>query len=69
MKYCETCKFYIHTPNILGGIAECILAEKQLLTFWKNKACSKYQHTDIDKLKPQNEYYKKYLGGVLRIKH
>ena len=67
MNYCETCKFYLHTPNILGGIAECILAEKRLTTFWKNEACDKYQHTDIDKLKPQNEYYKKHLSGILKL--
>lgn len=37
--FCETCKFYCHTPNILGGTTYCLLAVKVLMTFWPNPAC------------------------------
>ncbi len=67
MNYCETCKYYRHTPNILGGIAECVLGEKSLMTFWKNKACEKYQHTDVDNMDAQNKYYKEHLQGLLQM--
>lgn len=41
-KYCENCKHYCYTPNILGGIAECKMDIKALNTFWRNNACEKY---------------------------
>jgi len=68
MKYCETCKYYHHSPNILGGIAECLLAEKKLTTFWENEACKLYKKTNTDKLKAQNDYYKEHLDGALQMK-
>jgi len=68
MKYCETCKFYCHRANILGGIAECLRGEKELMTFWRNRACENYQETKEDNLAEQNKYYKEHLGGALRVK-
>jgi len=68
MKYCETCKYYHHSPNILGGTAECTLAEKDLMTFWRNEACKLYKKTNTDKLKAQNDYYKEHLDGALQMK-
>ena len=67
MKYCETCKYYHHTPNILGGVSRCLLEVKNLMTFCENKACGLYKETNIDKLKAQNDYYKKYLSDKLQI--
>ena len=66
-KQCENCKFYRHEPNILGGIAECMKEVKQLMTFWPNDACENHTPTDEDKLKPQNDFYKEQLGGVLQF--
>jgi len=69
MKHCETCKYYRHSPNILGGVATCLLTEKDLMTFWKNKACKLYKKTtNINKLKAQNDYYQEYLDGALQMK-
>jgi hypothetical protein len=57
----------MHEPNILGGIAECLISAKSLNTFWPNEACDQYLHTDFDKLKAQNDYYKEHLGGALKL--
>lgn len=59
---CENCKFYNHKPNILGGIAECRKEIKQLMTFWPNDACDKFERTEVDNLKQQKEFYKKHLN-------
>jgi len=64
-KCCETCKWYSHKPNILGGIAECERDVKYLNTFWFNDACNKYKETNTDNLKAQNDLYKIHLGGAL----
>lgn len=68
IKKCENCKYYSHTPNILGGIAECMKEVKPLNTFWNNDACDKFKQTDEDKLKQQNDFYKMHLGGALEIR-
>jgi hypothetical protein len=65
---CENCKNYRHTPNILGGIAECLIEEKYLNTFWDNEACSKFKGTESDNLKPQREFMIEHLGDTLNIK-
>ncbi len=41
-KKCENCKHFRYTPNIIGGISECLLEVKGLNTFWPNNACDKY---------------------------
>jgi len=66
-KKCENCKFYHHSPNILGGIAECSREVKKLNTFWPNEACEKFESTDEDKLKAQNDFYKEHLNGAIKI--
>ncbi len=55
---CENCKHYQHTPNILGGIAECLLAKKSLFTFILNDSCELHSYTDEDKHSQQNKMYK-----------
>lgn len=67
-KQCENCINYLHTPNIIGGIAECLRDIKPLATFWNNEPCEYHEFTDEDKLKIQNDYYKLHLGGALEIK-
>lgn len=67
-KECETCKHYEHSPNILGGIAKCILGEKQLMTFWPNEACERYAGTKQDNLKSQNDFYRDHVDGALQMK-
>ena len=67
-KICENCKFYNHSANILGGIAECGKGIKHLKTFWTNEACNEYEFTKEDKLKEQNNFYKIHLGGALKIR-
>lgn len=67
-KECETCKLYNHRPNILGGIAECMRGEKQLMTFWPNEACDSYAKTSEDKLKPQNDFYRDHVDAALKMK-
>jgi len=42
---CENCKFYHHSPNVLGGVAECRKEVKWLSTFWQNDACNKFEAT------------------------
>jgi len=64
-KKCENCKWYKHTANILGGIAECQKEVKPLNTFWDNEPCDKHEETNKDNLKQQNDYYKNHLGGAL----
>ena len=64
---CENCKYYTHTPNILGGIAECTKEIKFLNTFWSNEACDEFKETREDKLKKQNDFYKMHLGDALEI--
>ena len=58
---CENCKFYNHSPNILGGIAECEKGIKYLSTFFTNRACNEFKATGKDNLKAQNDYYKEHL--------
>ena len=67
-KKCENCISYRHNPNILGGIAECMKEVKPLNTFWANDACDKFEFTEENKLKAQNDFYKIHLGGVLKIR-
>jgi len=45
-KKCENCIKYRHTPNIIGGVSECLLDVKLLMSFWANEACDKYQEKD-----------------------
>lgn len=66
-KSCEGCKFYHHTPNILGGIAECMRFDKTLNTFWINPACDDFQQSDTDNLKAQNDFYEEN-GVPLKLK-
>jgi len=66
-KKCENCKFYSHTANILGGVAECNKDVKPLNTFWLNEACDKFEVTNEDKLKAQNDFYKEHLDGAIKI--
>lgn len=64
---CENCKFYSHTANILGGVVKCNKEIKSLNTFWPNDACDKFEATNEDKLKAQNDFYKECLDGVIKI--
>jgi len=64
---CENCKFYRHIPNILGGVAECNKNVKPLNTFHPNEACDKFEHTDEDKLKAQNDFYNEHLDGAIKL--
>ena len=72
MENCENCKFYSHSPNILGGIAECRKDVKWLSTFSMNEACEKFESTTEDNLKAQRELYKDLLNtnasGQTKIK-
>ena len=64
---CENCKFYHHSPNVLGGVAECRKEVKWLSTFWQNDACEKFEATEKDNLKAQNDFYKEHLGGAIQL--
>ena len=59
---CENCRYYLHTANILGGIAECRKEVKWLKTFWPNDACDEFEETDKDNLKAQRDFYKEHLN-------
>lgn len=61
MKKCENCKYYVHSPNILGGLAECILNVKHLNSMLYNDACKKHAETKKDNLQDQKDFYKKHL--------
>jgi hypothetical protein len=63
---CENCKYYNHTPNILGGIAECAKDIKPLDVFWINEVCDEYESTNEDKLKAQNDLYKVHFKVNIR---
>ena len=43
---CDSCKWYSHTPNILGGVTECTKGVKPLKSFWPNEACDSHEHTN-----------------------
>jgi len=58
MRKCENCNYYTHTPNILGGVAECVIGIKSLNVFMPNDACENYIESDGDKLKSQKQLYK-----------
>lgn len=64
---CESCKWYRHSPNILGGVAECLKEVKYMNTFWPNEACEKHEATEVDNLKAQNDFYKENLGGAIQL--
>ena len=49
-KFCENCRHYKHTKNIIGGVTECLLDVKALNTFWRNDACGKYDEVRTDEI-------------------
>jgi hypothetical protein len=61
MNKCENCKHYYHSPNILGGVAECTMDIKPIMSMWPNDACGIFSLTDDDKLKDQRECYAKAI--------
>ena len=64
---CENCVNYHHSPNILGGVAECLIDVKPINTFWPNEACEKYKEAKHDNLKAQNDFYKEHLDGAIQL--
>jgi hypothetical protein len=48
-------------------VAECNKNVKTLNTFWSNDACDKFEATNEDKLKVQNDFYKEHLDGAIKI--